>query len=407
MKKKLALLLVAAMTVTSLTACGGSQSDTTETTETASTAETTESAATEETAAAETTEDADAALLDTIAPDKIPVEDYVELGDYQNITVTVAPATVSESDIDDYITSALQNANAPEAGVTDRAPVDGDTVNIDYVGKMDGEAFDNGSDTGYNLTLGSGSFIDGFESAIVEKKIMPGETADIDVTFPDPYENNPDFAGKPAVFTVTVNYIVATLDDFNDTMAHALNEDCNTVEDYRAYAEEQLMASAQEDHDNEVQDAILTELVDGCTFTGTEIPEEVGNIWFNQVYQNILSQADYYSMLYQMDRETFVKYYYGYNSLAELRVMLGSNKQEYAKQFVAIQAVANKEGISVTEDEVMAQLEETAQQYGYESADALVEAGVDLEAQRFIMVYNQVMDLLESYTTVIDKEVTE
>ena len=167
------------------------------------------------------------------------------------------------------------------------------------------------------------------------------------------------------------------------------------------------MASAEEEHDNAVQDAILAELVDGSTFTDAEIPEEVGNIWFNQVYQNILSQADYYSMLYQMDRETFVKYYYGYDSLAELRVMLGSNKQEYAKQFVAIQAVANKEGISVTEDEVMAQLEENAQQYGYESADDLVEAGVDLAAQRFIMVYNQVMDLLKSYTTVIDKEVTE
>ena len=402
MKKKLALLLVAAMTISNLTACGSSQSETTETGESASVAETTESAVTDETAA--TTEDADSALLDTIAPDQIPVEDYVELGDYENLTVTVAPAAVSESDIDDYITRALQSATTPEAGVTDRAPVDGDTVNIDYVGKMDGEAFDNGSDTGYNLTLGSGSFIDGFESGIVEKKIMPGETADIDVTFPDPYQNNPDFAGKPAVFTVTVNFIIATLDDFNDTMAHALNEDCNTVEDYRAYAEEQLMASAEEEHDNAVQDAILTEFVDNCTFTDAEIPEEVGNIWFNQVYQNILSQADYYSMLYQMDRETFVKYY---DSLAELRVMLGSNKQEYAKQFVAIQAVANKEGISVTEDEVMAQLEETAQQYGYESTDDLVEAGVDLEAQRFIMVYNQVMDLLKAHTTVIDKEVTE
>lgn len=405
MKKKLALLLVAAMTISNLTACGSSQSETTESGESASVAETTESAVTDETAA--TTEDAESALLDTIAPDQIPVEDYVELGDYENLTVTVAPAAVSESDIDDYITSALQSATTPEAGVTDRAPVDGDTVNIDYVGKMDGEAFDNGSDTGYNLTLGSGSFIDGFESGIVEKKIMPGETADIDVTFPDPYQNNPDFAGKPAVFTVTMNFIIATLDDFNDTMAHALNEDCNTVEDYRAYAEEQLMASAEEEHDNAVQDAILTEFVDNCTFTDAEIPEEVGNIWFNQVYQNILSQADYYSMLYQMDRETFVKYYYGYDSLAELRVMLGSNKQEYAKQFVAIQAVANKEGISVTEDEVMAQLEETAQQYGYESTDDLVEAGVDLEAQRFIMVYNQVMDLLKAHTTVIDKEVTE
>ena len=85
MKKKLALLLVAAMTISNLTACGSSQSETTETGESASVAETTESAVTDETAA--TTEDADSALLDTIAPDQIPVEDYVELGDYENLTV--------------------------------------------------------------------------------------------------------------------------------------------------------------------------------------------------------------------------------------------------------------------------------------------------------------------------------
>lgn len=401
MRKKVALLLVAAMTIANLTACGSSQSDATETGESVSAAESTESLAeTEETAAS--SDSADSTLLDTLAPDKIPVEDYVQLGDYENLTVTVAPATVTEGDIDDFITDALSNASVAEAAVTDRAPVDGDTVNIDYVGKMDGVEFEGGSDTGFNLTLGSGSFIDGFESGIVEKKIMPGETADIDVTFPDPYNNNPDFSGKPAVFTVTVNFIVAGLDDFNDTMAHALNEDCNTVEEYREYARTQLMESAEEEHQQAVQEAVITAFVDSCTFTGEEIPEEVGNIWFNQVYQNVLSQADYYSMLYQLDADTFVKYFYGYENLTELRVTLGSHKQEYAQQFVAVQALANKEGISVTEDDVMAQLEETAQQYGYESVDALVEAGVDLESQRFIMVYDQVMQLLLDHTTVID-----
>lgn len=401
MKKKFALLLVAAMTITNLTACGSSQSETTETGESVSAAESTESSAeTDETTVSG--DSADTELLDTLAPDKITVEDYVELGDYENLSVTVAPATVSESDIDDFITGALSNATVAEAAITDRAPVDGDTVNIDYVGKMDGVEFERGSDTGFNLTLGSGSFIDGFESGIVEKKIMPGETADIDVTFPDPYNNNPDFSGKPAVFTVTVNFIVAGLDDFNDTMAHALNEDCSTVEEYREYARTQLMESAEEEHDQAVQEAVITAFVDSCTFTGEEIPEEVGNIWFNQVYQNVLSQADYYSMLYQMDVDTFVQYFYGYENLTELRVTLGSHKQEYAQQFVAVQALANKEGISVSEDDVMAQLEETAQQYGYESVDALVEAGVDLESQRFIMLYDQVMQLLLDHTTVID-----
>ena len=87
----------------------------------------------------------------------------------------------------------------------------GNTVNIYYVGKMDGEAFANGSCTkdtnpdGYNLKIGSGNFIDGFEDALIGKKA--GKTYDIDVTFPESYPPNPDYAGKPAVFTVTINYI--------------------------------------------------------------------------------------------------------------------------------------------------------------------------------------------------------
>ena len=94
--------------------------------------------------------------------------------------------------------------------VTDRAVKDGDTLNIDYVGTVDGVAFEGGSTDGKGtqVTIGVTSYIDDFLEQLIGHR--PGETFDIEVTFPDPYENNPDLAGKDAVFTVTVNHIVET-----------------------------------------------------------------------------------------------------------------------------------------------------------------------------------------------------
>lgn len=128
-----------------------------------------------------------------------------KLADYKNIEI-------SESEVDEYvqenIDQTLENY-ATYKKITKGKVKSGDTVNIHYVGKIDGEAFAGGSCTkedtpdGFDLEIGSGSFIPGFEDALIGKKI--GKTVDIDVTFPETYENNPDLAGKPAVFTVTIN----------------------------------------------------------------------------------------------------------------------------------------------------------------------------------------------------------
>ena len=89
--------------------------------------------------------------------------------------------------------------------LTEGTVEDGDTVNIDYVGKLDGEEFDGGSAEGYDLEIGSCTFIDGFEDGLIGHEI--GEKVTLDLTFPDPYPNNPDLAGKPVVFDVTINAI--------------------------------------------------------------------------------------------------------------------------------------------------------------------------------------------------------
>ena len=130
---------------------------------------------------------------------------YVTLADYKNIVL-------KKADIDKELQSQIDKAlddYAVYKKIKSGKVKKGDTVNIYYVGKLDGEAFDGGSCTketnpeGYNLEIGGGAFIPGFEDALIGKQV--GKTHDINVTFPESYSNNPDLAGKPAVFTFTIN----------------------------------------------------------------------------------------------------------------------------------------------------------------------------------------------------------
>lgn len=137
--------------------------------------------------------------------EKIDYDKCVTLGDYKNISLE---SSQIDSQTKLQIDQVLQN-NATYDKVTTGKVAEGDTINIFYVGKIDGTAFEGGTLTekeqpeGYDLKIGEGKFIPGFEDALIGKKI--GKTCDINITFPDPYSNNPDLAGKPAVFTVTIN----------------------------------------------------------------------------------------------------------------------------------------------------------------------------------------------------------
>ena len=124
---------------------------------------------------------------------------------YKGVEYEPYDTSVSQEEIQARIDSFV-DSHALYVEITDRDDVrDGDIANIDYTGYMDGEAFENGSDKGYDLTIGSGQFISGFESGLIGAKV--GETVDVEATFPDPYKKNPDFSGKKAVFTVKVNSI--------------------------------------------------------------------------------------------------------------------------------------------------------------------------------------------------------
>lgn len=141
-----------------------------------------------------------------VEPEIENAADYVKLADYKNIVL-------KKADIDKELQSQINKAlddYAVYKKIKKGKVKKGDTVNIYYVGKIDGTAFEGGSCTketnpeGYDLEIGGGAFIPGFEDALIGKQV--GKTHDINVTFPESYSNNPDLAGKPAVFTVTINY---------------------------------------------------------------------------------------------------------------------------------------------------------------------------------------------------------
>ena len=140
-----------------------------------------------------------------VAVDVDDISKYVKLGDYKNLEVTETKQEIGDADVEDYISQQL--TYKAEEITEDRPVQENDTVNIDYTGYLDGEAFDGGSATDADLLIGSNSFIEGFESGLIGKS--KGEEVTLDLNFPDPYSNNPDLAGKAVQFKVKINTIKA------------------------------------------------------------------------------------------------------------------------------------------------------------------------------------------------------
>ena len=199
MKKKLALMCMAGIMIMSASACGGKNQDqdaqeTVQTVETGTVSEdSTESEASTEVEKVSDRED-------YVGLQDLDVNAYISLADYKNMTVSAERPEVDDEMVTRYINSELLVGT-----ITSRAVQEGDVTDIDFAGKRDGVAFDGGTATGYKLTIGSGQFIPGFEEGLVG--VMPGETVDLNLTFPENYRQNPDLAGQEVVFTVTVNGI--------------------------------------------------------------------------------------------------------------------------------------------------------------------------------------------------------
>ena len=312
----------------------------------------------------------------------IRAEDYVKLGEYKGIEVTQAPPEVTEEYRDSYIDHLL--CINPDRGV-----IEGDTVNIDYAGTLDGVAFDGGTASGQDLTIGSGRFVPGFEEGLIGAKI--GETVEVPLTFPENYHE--ELAGEDVVFTVTINSITAQEpQELTDEYVQGLDIGLDTVEEYKQYAYDALYEDAVRNYEEQIEDAALGIAFERCEFT-KEPPQAMVDRHIEILTSNLSLQAAGYGMtlaqlmeLYGMDEAAYQE---------EFR----SQAVEYVRQQIMIKAIADAEGLQVSEEEYRTEMEELMEDSGYGSVEELEEA-LDGEGYREYMLSRKVLELLRKNAVV-------
>ena len=274
--------------------------------------------------------------------DGITALNYVQLCDYMGIKVPASEVAVTEEEIQAEIDEILANY-ATTVQVTDRAVVDGDTLNIDYVGYVDGVAFEGGSTMGMGttVTIGVTNYIDGFLDQLIGH--MPGEQFDINVTFPENYGNT-DLAGKDAVFSILINYIEETqtpelTDEFVAEFLKDETFELTSVEQLRAFITEQLQ-------EPKVRTFINQYISENSTFAG--MPGSLVSYMANMM----VDYYGYYANMYGMDLNSFIQQYTGYDSPDTLVSMYADQLTQDAQASLLLQAIAEDAGITVTEEDV-------------------------------------------------------
>ena len=285
---------------------------------------------------------------------KSDLSEYVTLGKYLGVEIEVEDYALTDEDIEQGIADLL-NSKAEAVEIKDRAVADGDTVVIDYVGKRNDVAFSGGTAEGEELTIGSDSYIDGFEDGLVG--VMPGATVDLNLTFPDPYENNPDLAGAAVVFTVTVQYIKGqNVPEWNDEFAKTASEGKYTTAD--EYLEELKTTWASDkkiDIDNQKTQDAWTAVLNNSTIIA--YPE--GEI--EKYCADIIASYESYATQMGTDLATLLSY------MGTDQAGLEEYANEYAHSIVAEElvffSIVRAEGLEVGEEEYQAGLESYAEYY--------------------------------------------
>ncbi|MDE7313864.1 MAG: trigger factor [Eubacterium sp.] len=379
MKKKILMVLLAAVMAVSASACGNEKQN-------GGSADTQEggSGAGSEKGGKESTAQADKVSYQA--------DECVKLGEYFGMEVSLPnDYKVTKAQIEDYANSMAQYSAQPSYRDTNKKKVEeGDIVNIDYEGKKDGVAFDGGTDTGYHLEIGSGTFIDGFEEGLIGKKV--GQTVDLDLTFPENYQST-ELAGQAVVFTVKINKIVEVDPDaefeLNDEYVQK-NFNMDTVADFKKQVKEYLEESNKNSKQTDTRQAVINKLHEVCE---VNLPDELLEArtadyvvqFTNRNCTDGTSLADYLSQ--------------NYNGMTEddFKSDLKSEMQTNLTTELILEAIAKKEGIELDEEGFADYVKQQMEVYAYETEEDFYKAnGVDAVSgeayERKVYVCNQALD---------------
>lgn len=324
----------------------------------------------------------------------LKASNYAEPCDYSAVPVEEAAPSVSDTYVE-YMVQYQLNNSATNEEVTDRDDVEnGDIVNIDYVGTKDGEEFSGGSGTGYDLTIGSGTFIDGFEDGLIGHKV--GEVVDLNLTFPDDYQQE-DLAGQDVVFKVTINKIQQkVVPELTDDWVVSQNiSGVSTVDEYRDYVRQQLMAQAQSTYDSDVQSKIAQYMVENSTFK-----QDPPQAMIDRLTESMKTYYSKYATQYGMQLDDFLTTFMSADKDNPEQV-LTDNATDSAKELLVMKVIADKEGLNPSRTEFNTQLSNYAAQAGYSSVDEFKKSE-DAESVRESMMLQNVLEFLQKSAVVTE-----
>ena len=313
--------------------------------------------------------------------------EYVTLGEYKDLTVEVAPVEVTDEQVMDKIASETKQT------LTEGTVESGDTVNIDYVGKIDGEEFDGGSAEGYDLEIGSCTFIDGFEDGIIGMQV--GDTKDLELKFPEDYHST-DLAGKDVVFTVTVNSI-SRVPELTDEVADSVVEGM-TAEAYQESVRQDLEDQAKGSQKTEAEQKLLQAVYENATIDG--YPEE-------NLQYTIKRATDYYEWLASMYGMSLDDYLKNYGMTQdEFNEQIQPVAEEALGEEMTLLAIAKEENIEVSDEEYEDGLARYAEAQGMDDPSKLEEAYGENYIKNSLL-QEKVLDFLYENATIEEVAETE
>ena len=279
------------------------------------------------------------------------VKPDVTLGEYKGVSVKKETTVVTDVEVDARVEEE-RNKQATEIEVEDRAVVEGDTVNLDYAGTVDGVAFAGGTAQDQTLKIGSGSFIPGFEEQMIGMNI--GEEKDLQVTFPEKYHAE-ELAGKAAVFHVKVNSITETqLPALDDDFAKDISE-FDTLDEYKADIRAKLEAQAAERDNNNFTNAVIEKVLENAT---VEIPEAM----IERQIDSMMRDFEYRLMGNGLKLDDFLKY--TGSDMKAFRENYRGQAEKSVKAHLVLEAIEKAEAIDATQEQIDKQLEAFAAQTG-------------------------------------------
>lgn len=285
---------------------------------------------------------------------KVTVYPEVKLGQYKGLEAVQLPTEADDEDVANELTNMLDR-NSRLVTVEDRAAEMGDTAEIDFEGFVDGVAFDGGKGENYPLELGSGSFIPGFEEQVAGHKTE--EEFDVNVTFPEEYQAE-NLAGKDAVFKVKIHEIkTKEVPALDDEFAKDVSE-FDTLDELKADLKKQISEKKAEDARRDLENQLLEQAIDGME---AEIPE----VMFTKRADEMINDYTYRLQAQGIDLQTYLQYMG--QDMDAFRATFKDGAEKQVKASLVLEAIVAAEKLEATEDEINAEIDKLAQQYGMEA----------------------------------------